>query len=63
MEINCLSCGHRIDLGDAYGDYEGQIKCWICGAILDIKTAEGSIKSAKLVKAASHPSVETPVGA
>ena len=48
MKINCLSCGHNIDIGDAYDDYEGQIKCYVCGAILEIKTEEGSLKSVML---------------
>jgi ribosomal protein S27E len=38
MKINCLSCGHKVDLGDAYEEYEGQVKCFACTAILEIKT-------------------------
>jgi DNA-directed RNA polymerase subunit N (RpoN/RPB10) len=45
MKINCLSCGHKVDIGDAYDDYEGQIKCYVCGGILEIKTEEGNLKS------------------
>ena len=48
MKINCLSCGHKVDIGDAYDDYEGQIKCYVCGAILEIKTEEGNLKSVRL---------------
>jgi DNA-directed RNA polymerase subunit N (RpoN/RPB10) len=46
MKINCLSCGHKVELDDAYDDYAGQVKCFACGAILEIKTAEGKLKSA-----------------
>ena len=48
MKINCLSCGHKVDIGDAYDDYEGQIKCYVCGAILEIKTEEANLKSVML---------------
>ena len=49
MKINCLSCGHNIVLEDAsYGDYEGAIKCYACGAILDVKLTDGSVKSVNL---------------
>jgi DNA-directed RNA polymerase subunit N (RpoN/RPB10) len=45
MKLNCISCGHKFDLGDAYEDYEGLVKCYVCGALLAIKTDEGSLKS------------------
>ena len=32
MRINCLSCGHNMDLDDAYDDYEGPFKCFMCNA-------------------------------
>jgi len=53
MTINCLACGHRIDFGDPYDDYEGQVKCWVCEAILDIKVEEGSLKSMRIVSRSS----------
>jgi DNA-directed RNA polymerase subunit N (RpoN/RPB10) len=49
MKINCISCGHKVDLGDAYEDYEGPVKCYVCGALLAIKTEEGSLKSMGLI--------------
>jgi len=57
MKINCLSCGHKVDIGDAYDDYEGQIKCYVCGAILEIKTEEANLKSVNFLKTV-RPSVE-----
>jgi len=57
MKINCLSCGHKVDIGDAYDDYEGQIKCYVCSAILEIKTEEGNLKSVNFLKTA-RPSTE-----
>jgi hypothetical protein len=50
MKINCLSCGHKIDLdNNAYSDYEGPIRCFVCGGRLEIKTEEGGIRSVKEV--------------
>ncbi|HUX02879.1 MAG TPA: hypothetical protein VMY35_18105 [Phycisphaerae bacterium] len=49
MKINCLSCGHKVDLDDVYDDYEGAVKCFACGAILNIKTEQGRLKSVSLV--------------
>jgi len=49
MKINCLSCGHKVDLDDVYDDYEGEVKCFACGAILNIKTQEGRLKSVNVV--------------
>lgn len=48
MKINCLSCGHKVEVDDAYDDYAGQIKCYACNAILEIKSEEGKLKSVKL---------------
>lgn len=47
MKINCLCCGHKVDLDDVYDDYEGLIKC-LCGTMLEIKTEEGHLKMVKL---------------
>ncbi len=58
MKINCLCCGHKVDLDDAYDDYEGQVKCFACSAILEIKTEEGKLKTVRFVKMAPRPSTE-----
>lgn len=44
MKINCLSCGHKIDLDEAYDHFEGLVKCFVCGALLEIRTEVGSLK-------------------
>jgi ribosomal protein S27E len=49
MKINCLSCGHNVNLSEAYDNYSGPIKCYVCGALLDIRTEDGSLKSVKLI--------------
>ncbi|MDA8408117.1 MAG: hypothetical protein M0T73_14830 [Deltaproteobacteria bacterium] len=48
MKINCVSCGHSIFLDDAYDDFEGPVKCYVCGGLLQIKTEEGKLKSIRL---------------
>jgi len=49
MRINCLSCGHKVELDDAYSDFEGPIKC-LCGALLEIRTEEGMLKAIKIAE-------------
>ena len=50
MKIICLSCGHKVDLGDAYDSYAGQVKCVACGAILEIRTETGDLRSVALAR-------------
>lgn len=49
MKINCLGCGFKVDVDDAYDDYEGPIKCFACGAIMEMVTQEGSIRAVRSV--------------
>lgn len=56
-KLNCLSCGHNVDLSEAYDDFEGQIKCFACGCILSIKMQEGKLKSIQFVKMV-RPTIE-----
>ncbi len=54
MKINCLCCGHKVDLDEVYDDYEGCIKC-LCGTMLEIKTVDGRLKAVKLGPALGEP--------
>ncbi len=47
MRLNCLSCGHKVELDDAYDDFEGPVKC-LCGTLLEIRTEEGRLKAIKI---------------
>ena len=58
MMINCLGCGYKVDLADAYNDYVGQIKCFACGAIMEIATQAGSIRAVRVLEEAPAPSAE-----
>ena len=55
MKINCLSCGHKVDMDDVYDNYEGQVKCWACSAMLDIKTEDGNLRMVRLANMSAAP--------
>ena len=55
MKINCLSCGHKVDLDDVYDDYKGPVKCFACRSLLEIETHQGQLKSINVVDATSIP--------
>ena len=50
MKVICLSCGHKVDLGDAYDNYAGQVRCVACGAILEIRTETGDLRAVALAR-------------
>jgi len=41
---------------DAYSDYEGPFRCWVCGGIQAIKTEEGLIHSVKEMRSCAAES-------
>lgn len=52
MKMNCLSCGHCVDLRDGYNDYDGRVRCFVCGALLAIRTQDGQMKWVELLASA-----------
>jgi hypothetical protein len=56
MKLNCLSCGHSVDLHHDYDDYEGQVKCFVCNALLTIHTENGHVKRVTLISHAPQDS-------
>lgn len=60
MKLNCVSCGHNIDLDDSYCEYQGQVKCYGCNAVLTVKYENGNIKSVELTKTPSEESSYIP---
>jgi ribosomal protein S27E len=48
MKINCLGCGHNLDCDSAYDDYDGRVRCFACGTILEIKTSSGRVQSVQI---------------
>jgi DNA-directed RNA polymerase subunit RPC12/RpoP len=53
MYINCISCGHKFDVGKSYDDYEGPVRCPTCRALLEVRTQDGSIRSVRPFQFAS----------
>jgi len=48
MKIICISCGHSLELDEAYDDFQGLIKCYVCDALLEIKLSEGKLQALNL---------------
>ncbi len=57
MKINCLCCGHKVDLDGAYDDFEGPVKC-LCGTLLEIKTDEGKLKRIRVAAPPTRPAAK-----
>jgi DNA-directed RNA polymerase subunit N (RpoN/RPB10) len=52
MKINCTSCGGEVNLDHrVFEEYEGPVKCFSCGAMLEIKTFQGVLSSINPVSA------------
>ncbi len=50
MNIDCLSCGREVKLTHAvFNDYKGAVKCFCCGALMEITTKDGVLGSADLL--------------
>lgn len=47
IRLNCLACGHQLELGDAYEDYQGPVRCWGCRAVLEVSLQEGKLRAMK----------------
>ncbi|MBM4285537.1 MAG: hypothetical protein FJ128_09850 [Deltaproteobacteria bacterium] len=58
MRINCLACGHKVTLDDAYDNFEGPVKC-LCGAMLEIRTEDAMLKGIMLVEPRPRPAPES----
>jgi ribosomal protein S27E len=52
MKVNCLNCGHKIDLDDVYDNYDGMVKCTTCRRLLHIKTEDGRLRGVNFAPAA-----------
>lgn len=60
MKLVCLSCGHKIDLGDAYDNYAGQVKCWVCGVLLEIAAETGELRAVALAREVTRSATAAP---
>jgi hypothetical protein len=59
MKINSTSCGGEVNLDHrAFEEYEGPVKCFSCGTMLEIKTTKGVIGSINVLNALTQHSTE-----
>jgi hypothetical protein len=46
MKVNCTSCGCDVNLDHTvFKDYVGPVKCFCCGAMIEVKIASGFVYS------------------
>jgi DNA-directed RNA polymerase subunit N (RpoN/RPB10) len=45
IRIRCVGCGHLIQLDEAYQSYEGQLRCWTCGRLMEVTIREGRLNA------------------
>lgn len=45
MKINCISCGHNIELDNAYDNFVGLVKCYVCSGLMEIRTHDGELQA------------------
>ncbi len=55
MKINCISCGHTFALDEAYEDFAGMVKCYVCGGLLELKISDGRVQSVNLAMVPQRP--------
>jgi hypothetical protein len=59
MKINCLNCGHTVNLDEAYADYEGDIRCFVCGSLLEVRIENEMVKAVRLLAGSQKPQRDT----
>jgi ribosomal protein S27E len=48
MKVDCISCEGEVNLDHSvFEEYEGSVKCFSCGAMLEIRTSKGVLGSIK----------------
>jgi hypothetical protein len=57
IKVNCLSCGHTLDLGETYEEYEGDFTCWVCQAKLMVHFCRGKLVEMTKAGAPAQPDV------
>jgi hypothetical protein len=51
MKVDCITCGYEINLDHKiFDDYSGPIKCFSCGAMMEVKTEQGVMCSSMPLK-------------
>ncbi len=55
IKLNCISCGHLMELGDAYEDYQGEVRCWGCQALVSVTLHDGKLQNMSLSSKSEAP--------
>jgi hypothetical protein len=42
--IHCMYCGHTIELGEAYRDYSGPLRCSVCKSLMMVRVEDGQLR-------------------
>jgi hypothetical protein len=50
MKIRCISCGHTLSMDDAYDDFAGLLRCYVCDSLMEIKTADGKLQGVNMAQ-------------
>jgi DNA-directed RNA polymerase subunit N (RpoN/RPB10) len=49
MRIACVVCGKEVNLDHAiFQNYQGPVKCFSCGTMMEVKTARGTLDNVAL---------------
>jgi hypothetical protein len=63
MKIYCMHCGHPIDVGRGYDNYQGPLRCAVCKSLMTVRIRDGDLHAMELgavvVVAAARPAVPT----
>jgi hypothetical protein len=58
MKITCLCCACEVNLDHKiFENYAGPVKCFRCGAMMDVQTEEGAVSSLVLAPSEDEPPV------
>jgi hypothetical protein len=60
MKVNCITCGHSLNLDEAYDDFDGLVRCYVCSGLFELKTVEGKVKSVRFAQAPQPAAARPP---
>ena len=44
MMVSCINCSREVNLDHViFDNYEGPVKCFSCGTMMEIRTAKGTV--------------------
>jgi hypothetical protein len=57
MRIQCMYCGHSIELSPAYEEYKGPLRCVVCKNLMMVRIEDGQLRSMEVEPKAAAPAV------